>query len=243
MVSCADLAKRIDTLESQFQAKLDKALKELNAEYKKKLDDQGLGEHAKLKESVTFLSGQYDGMLVKQNELIAANKALRTKNELLERRVAELEQYSRQNNIEIKGVPTTKGEDCSAILKCMGDVIGCPVSPADIDTVHRVPTKSTENNIIARFCSRDKKNDFIRKARKAKLRTGQIGFSGTSDNAVYTNDHLTAENKKLFSGALALKKEHNWKFLWTENCRILARKSEDSRVFRITATSDLRIFS
>lgn len=242
MPTCAELAKKIEALESAFKEQLETAVKEFKAEARKTLDDKGLEEHAKLCESVKFLSAQYDNMCVKQNALIAENKALRAHNESLETRLAELEQYSRQNNIEIKGVPTTKGEDCTAILKRMGDAIGCTVTPADIDTVHRVPTKSAVNNIIARFCSRDKKNDFIRKARKARLRTGSIGFSESSDQAIYTNDHLTAENKKLFARALALKKEHQWKFLWTENCRILARKSEDTRVFRINTASDLSIF-
>lgn len=243
MPTCAELAQRITALESAFKEQLETAVNEVKAEVRKTLHDEGLEEHAKLCESVKFLSAQYDSMRVKQDALIAENKALRAHNESLETRLAELDQYSRQNNIEIKGVPSTKGEDCTAILKCMGDAIGCTVTPADIDTVHRVPTKSAESNIIARFCSRDKKNDFIRKARKARLRTSNIGFSESSDKAVYTNDHLTAGNKKLFSRALALKKEHQWKFLWTENCRILARKSEDSRVCRINTASDLSVFT
>lgn len=157
MPTCAELAKKIEALESAFKEQLETAVKEFKAEARKTLDDKGLEEHAKLCESVKFLSAQYDNMCVKQNALIAENKALRAHNESLETRLAEREQYSRQNNIEIKGVPTTKGEDCTAILKRMGDAIGCTVTPADIDTVHRVPTKSAVNNIIARFCSRDKK--------------------------------------------------------------------------------------
>lgn len=60
---------------------------------------------------------------------------------------------------------------------------------------------------------------------------------------VIVNEHLTFDNKKLFSKALALKKEHQWQFLWTDNCRIKARKSEDSKVFGIGTESDLRVFT
>ncbi|KAH7970569.1 hypothetical protein HPB49_010641 [Dermacentor silvarum] len=100
-----------------------------------------------------------------------------------------MEQRSRINNIDIKGVPAKKGEDCTAILRKMGDVIGCPSESAN----------------------------------------------------VYVNDHLTPENKRLFAQALSLKKEKHWKFLWVDNGRIKARKSEDSRVHVITNMQDLSV--
>ncbi|KAH7933881.1 hypothetical protein HPB49_018818 [Dermacentor silvarum] len=136
-------------------------------------------------------------MRAKQDELVAANRSLSAKNEALEKKVADLEQYSRLNNVEIKGVPVTQNEDCFSIVKTIGNAIGFPVSPSDLDVVHRVATKSKEKNIIARFCCREKKGEFVRRARKARLRTGQIGFSGSTDAAVFVNDHLTFENKRL----------------------------------------------
>lgn len=75
------------------------------------------------------------------------------------------------------------------------------------------------------------------------MRTSQLGLSGNSDNAVFVNDHLTINNKKLFSKALALKKEFKWRYLWTDKCRTEARKTEDSKVFSISSDSDLRVFA
>lgn len=243
MPTNAELAKKIEELEtlvtdlaSKFEAKtIDK--------------DVDVDEVADLQESVKFMSKQYDDMVKERDELVASNKALVAsnkelvaKNAALEKRVANLEQYSRLNNVEIKKVPVTKGENCAAILTAIGDAIDCPISSADLDAIHRVPTKSDDLNIIARFCCRDKKNDFVRKARKARLRTNQIGFSGEEHEPVYVNDHLTHENKILFAMALKLKKEHSWQFLWTDNCLIKARKTCDSKVYRISSEADLRIF-
>nr|XP_037289565.1 uncharacterized protein LOC119183358 [Rhipicephalus microplus] len=182
-------------------------------------------------------------MRVRQDELVTANRALSAKNEALEKKVADLEQYSRLNNVEIKGVPVTQNEDCLAIVKTIGNAIGCSVSPSDLDVVHRVATKSKEKNIIARFCCREKKGEFVRRARKARLRTGQSGFSGSTDAAVFVNDHLTVENKRLFSKALALKKEKSWQFLWTDNCQIKARQTSSSKVFILKSENDLRVFN
>lgn len=243
MPTCAELAKRIDSLESLLKGNIDDLVKDLATKMLKKFEEQGVGEHVKLAETVGFVSDQYDSLLAKNAELVAVNKELVARNAVLEKKVTDMEQYSRLNNIEIKGIPTTKGEDCKAILQCVAAAIDCPISTADIDTVHRVSTKSKEKNLIARFCSRDKKNEFVRKARKARLRTNQLGFAGDNDKPVFVNDHLTVENKRLFAKALNLKKEKQWQFLWTDNCQILARMNEDCKVSRIVTEADLRIFN
>lgn len=243
MPSNVELAKRLESLETKFENKLEDLVNDLTGRLLEKIKNRSIDEHGSLCDTVEFLSKEYDAIRARQDELIAANKALANENEALRKKLADLDQYSRMNNVEIKGVPSTQGEECAAILEQVGQAIGCPVSTDDIDCVHRVAAKSGEKNIIARFVCREKKNEFVKKARKARIHTSQIGFGNATDRAVYVNDHLTLENKKLFSRALALKKEKRWSFLWTENCQIKARKTNDSRVFRILADSDLRIFT
>lgn len=70
----------------------------------------------------------------------------------------------------------------------------------------------TKKNIIAHFCSPDKKQEFLSKARKAKLHTNDLGFPGPHHYPLYVNDHLTVENKRLFAKALSLKREKGWAF-------------------------------
>ncbi|KAH7979981.1 hypothetical protein HPB49_012420 [Dermacentor silvarum] len=240
MPTTAELAKKIASLEALLNDKLDTLIDDLMARINIKLENLRLGEHVSLCGSVQFMSKELDTMKLKQEELVTSNKALLSRNEALKKRVADLEQYSRMNNVEIKGIPTSQGEDCRAILKRIGDAIELPILTTDIDTAHRVASRSNEKSIIVRFCSSNKKNEFIRKARRARLRTG---FTGGTNIPIYVNDHLTIDNKKVFSKALALKKENKWKYLWTENCQIKARKTDDSKVYRIITESDLRIFT
>lgn len=215
MPSNAELAKSVEALQKEVQ---------------------------EMQNSFTLFNELYETMKTQQETLVKENKELSRKNEQLTQRVCELEQYSRMNNVEIKGIPTSQGEDCVAVLQKIGEKVGCTITSTDIDVVHRVPAKR-ESNIIARFCSRAKKAEFAAKAKKARLTTHCIGFSSNQDHPVYINDHLTPENKRLFAQALALKKEKKWQFLWVDNCRIKARKAPDSRVFRISKTSDLAIFT
>lgn len=195
-------------------------------------------EVVEMRKSLEMFNSLYEKMKLDQEALASENKALKKENEHFAKRLADSEQYSRINNIEIKGIPCTPGEDCNVILQKIGDKIGCPVTPSDIDVIHRVPAKK-DKNIIARFCLRTKKADFISKARKARLTTTDLDLPQTPSAPVFINEHLTPDNKRLFAQALALKKEKNWKFLWTDGCHIKARKTEDSRVCVIGSARDL----
>lgn len=193
-----------------------------------------------LEASAEHMNGLVEDLRTDNASLIAENKALKAQNTALSQKVAQMEQYSRISNVEIKGIPVTEGEDCAAIMQTIGDSIDCKLEPSDLDVVHRVATvKAGTKNLLARFCSRTKKAEFVSKARKAKLCLKDIGFAATADSPVYVNDHLTPENKALFSQALSLKKANNWKFLWTDNCQIKARKTTESKVLRITCEADL----
>lgn len=195
-------------------------------------------EIEEMKNSLSVFNTLYENMKQKQEQLTSENKVLKKENEQLSKRLAESEQYSRLNNIEIKGIPCTQGEDCSKILEKIGEAVGCTVTPADVDVVHRVPAKK-DTNIIARFCSRTKKTDFLRKARKARITTTALNFPKSEESKIFVNEHLTPDNKRLFAQALELKKEKEWKFLWTDNCRIKARQTEDSKVYVIASAADL----
>ncbi|KAH9384010.1 hypothetical protein HPB48_025993 [Haemaphysalis longicornis] len=169
-------------------------------------------EVIEMRKSLEMFSSLYKKMKQDQEALAKDNKGLKKENEHSAEMLADSEQYSRINNIQIKGIPCTEDEDCSDILEKIGDKIGCPVTPADIDVVHHVPAKK-DKNIIARFCLRTKKADFISKARKARLTTSDLDNPLTPAAPVFVNEHLTPDNKRLFAQALALKKEKNLKFL------------------------------
>lgn len=122
----------------------------------------------------------------------------------MSRRFEDLEQYQRSNNLEIKGIPLD-GEPV-AVLKKIGELIQEPVTEADIDVCHRVPTaKHDQTNIIVRFVRRTKRNAVIGKAKKVKITTTELGFQTSSP--VYINEHLTRQGKQLLGAAVQKKRE------------------------------------
>ncbi|KAH6925593.1 hypothetical protein HPB50_007895 [Hyalomma asiaticum] len=209
MPTCAELAKRLEKVEALSESKLDEVAERLLVKFQEKIrsvepDVVALkAELESLISSVTMLNSVIETIKSEYSTFASAYKDLMRKNEILSKKVAEMEQYSRANNVELKGVPYSQGEDCSAIIRTIASKVDCPISDSDIDIVHRVPTRAgSAKNIIARFCSRAKKQEFVNKARKARLTSRDLGFSGAHSNAVFINDHLTPENKRLFAKAL-----------------------------------------
>lgn len=169
-------------------------------------------------------------------DILQQNRELKSQNAKLARRLEELEQYQRSNNIEVKGVPL-EGEP-TTIIKKIGHLVAEEVDERDIDICHRVPTaRHDESNIIVRFVQRSKKNSLLAKARKMRLDTKMLGFDDSQP--VYVNEHLTRVGKQLLGAAIKKKKEVKWKFVWTNGGKIFARQNETSPILRIFSVDDL----
>lgn len=245
----ASLSEEFEQYKVAVDAKLEKLSASLDALKLALVDSKSAEikdlqrELNEMKLSMDFMNKTFEAVKAENATLVASNKSQAECSHRLSKKVAQVEQYSRLNNIEIRGVPVTQNENCSEILELIGEKVGCPVTPDDFDTVHRVPTHvKNQLNIIARFRSRDKRSSFLSEARKARLATSSLNFNDREDSPIFINEHLTPENKRLLGKARALKKDKNWMFVWTENCVIKARKTINSRVFRVLTDHDLAIF-
>lgn len=164
------------------------------------------------------------------------------------------EQQERINNIEITGLPVLKGENLMNTLNNISAKIGFPLKPYDIDYVHRVRRyvpKSVAGvgtdghvppptpNIIVRFIQRSRKNEMLAAVRARRgLTSADAGLNGPA-TPIFINDHLTPQNKLLYKQARLTAKEKGYKYVWLSECKILLRKSDNSKVVLISKESDL----
>lgn len=224
------------------------AIEELKKELK--------SEIAELKESTDFCSKSVDEFKTALNELKsfkaqlgqlnAANEQLRSENKELRsslensvNRIAELEQYSRLKNLEIKGVPVNTNENVQDVIKQITETLSVPLEMQDVDVCHRVPTKQpSQQHIVVQFTTRQKRDAVLYAAKKKRLTTGMIGIPGQT-SPIFVNEHLTLSNKLLLSETIKAKKGKSWKFVWTKNGKVYARKTENSRVVNIQNMSDI----
>ena len=213
----------------------------------------------KIEQSLSFLSDKYHDLLLKvlamedfNNELAKENKFLKesllssTNNiELMKQDLNNLEQYSRRECLEIRGIPVLPGEKTNEIVRKVGEVIGVPIESSDISTSHRLPanrnnSRNTEPAIIAKFIRRDIR-DQLYKARKnlRQITTRDIGILRTAERKIYIAESLTQANKKLFNKCLEFKKQQHYKFIWTVYGKIFLRKDVSSPSIGITHIRDI----
>ncbi|KAM7297946.1 uncharacterized protein ISCGN_023097 [Ixodes scapularis] len=153
-------------------------------------------------------------------------------------RLTHCEQYSRNGNIEIKGVEKRNQENLYDMLDKLGGAIGEPITCADIAACHRVPTRDAEkSNIIVQFMNRKKRDAVLGKSKKKRLINSDLGVP--SQAPIFVNEHLCATLKRILGMAVTKKRQCNWKFVWVQNGKILARKAEHAPIITIASEADL----
>ncbi|KAK8772441.1 hypothetical protein V5799_024317 [Amblyomma americanum] len=137
-------------------------------------------EFKELKSSMDFFSEQFDAMAKRCSKIEKENVSLKKENAALseecsqlrklvmnsEQRLTNLEQYSRNRNLELKGIPVVKDESLLDVLKQLEDVIQEPISEDDIDVCHLVPKKDGTCPNVVQFRTRGMHNTALEKARK-----------------------------------------------------------------------------
>ncbi|XP_070386667.1 uncharacterized protein [Dermacentor albipictus] len=243
----SDFAKVRDEMRHElklFREGLERDLRTENREFK--------NEQNNMAKSLEFAFHEINELKTKLVECTAKNAKLESENaalhakcsflentvQSLENRLVQTEQYSRKTNLEIQGVVKTENECLSDLLSKLGSTINEPIAASDLETCHRVPTRSGDRtNIIVQFKSRAKRDSVFHKARKMRLTNTDLGLEGSS--SVYVNEHLCPALKKLLAMAVKRKHAHHWKSVWSLNGKIFARRAEDTPVLHIRNESDV----
>lgn len=241
-----------ETLEKSLESLFDKKLGPLSAKVEEVLD------------SIQFLSAQYDEIVGKVNLLEEKTGKLETENQELKSHISylsdqllqqgdvinDMDQYSRRDCLEIHGIPLTSDEDTDNIVQKIGNLTNVVIKPEDISVSHRLRANNRTGMpshpppIIVKFVRRNIKEKLYwsRKNLQGKLTT-DLGLTRSVGNKIYINECLTSRNKHLFKQCLNLKKESNYKFIWTVSGKIFIRKDSNSPAVQIQNQRDLDIIS
>lgn len=240
-IVASEMSKIKDDISSQVQKVLALELKPIRDEINS------------LKSSVTYFNEQFESLSkrienvekgMKECKIASSNlSGLKSNVMKIEKNINNNDQWSRRSNIEIYGIPKKKNENLLDILKIICNRIQHNVDPgSEIDFITRVAPKQADSKkikpIVIRFLARYKKDDFLSRARKSKLKASDIGYTGCN-NSVYFNEHLTSFNKSLLRQTKSLAKEKQYAFVWVKNCAIFARRNDTSSVIAISDEQDL----
>ena len=183
-------------------------------------------------------------------KVIEENKILRIAIQEMDKKVEnynqsldDLEQYSRRECLEIRGIPLSDSEDTNEIVVELGKCMGLEIEEDDISVSHRIPNRRKDRKqnlaIIVKFVRRDSKDAYYKARNRLKdITTKDLGYD--QSNKIFINENLTERRKELFWECLKFKKQENYSFIWTINGRICLRKNQESRVNVINSKDDLR---
>lgn len=159
------------------------------------------------KVSVSF-NEKFELQEKKINNLEKEVKNLQTEIEEIREEKENMEQYSRRNNLRIFGVQEKETENTQEIVvKLIEEKLKYKINPEEIESCHRVSTKSTNKSrpILLKLTTNKTKNDIYYKKKALK---------GTK---ITIREDLTSHRKELVKTAV----EHfGSKTVWSQNGKI-----------------------
>lgn len=167
-----------------------------------------------------------------------------SKSPTLEERMDNLDQSSRQYNIELSNVPEKRAENLLLLIEKIGKCINVNIPQKEVVSIHRVPhmlsESKTPKNIIVKLSSSILRNNILSAFRLAKgLKSDQIGIGGTACK-IFLNEHLILSRKLLFREARETAKKCHYKHAWVRNANIFVRKTDTSPTLKISCHEDLK---
>lgn len=215
-----------------------------------------------IKKSLDFLSEEVSAVRTQQKNILALVdevKMLRMQNEekdkrlaYLESRVADLEQYTRINDIVITGLPIKPRSYARAVSAGSEGEPGCELDASSteqqvaaflqskgialdynqVEACHPLPRRNNNDKpaVILRFVNR--------KYKVALLKQGKM-LKGTD---VYINEHLTKTNADIARKARYLRRLKKIQSTWTRNCKIFIKLNgspEEAKVLMVRSIEEL----
>ena len=175
--------------------------------------------------------------------------------DMLERRIDDLEQYSRLEDLIITGLATkhrsyarataTGGgaaepggdESPAEELQTLEEQVvkffkssDMPLESKNIAACHTLPIKNRNSvpAIIVRFVNRKHKSELLRQAKKLK------------GSDVYLNEHLTKRNAEIAKQARTMKKAKKIQATWTRNCKVMIKLNGEPEEAKVIMIKDLK---
>lgn len=162
----------------------------------------------------------------------------------LKRDNRQQQQWARQLNVELVGIPESKDENLQDIVFRLAEHVGITLTANDIDNTTRVQPMNRDSkrprNIIIKMKQRKHKDNFIAGVRKHRgITSAAIGMPG-EPSKIYANDHLIPENKLLLKSCRNLASQNGFSYVWVKNGRIYVRRNDTCPAFLIDSEVDLR---
>ncbi|CAG4974280.1 unnamed protein product [Colias eurytheme] len=163
------------------------------------------------------------------------------------------------NDVEVSGIPEFDGESASHIAITLANKLGISLDERDIVYARRVGSKrrlTTDatnydldvNNRVRPLCisfsRRSLRDDFLKNARVRRgTTTTDLGLPNHDARRVHIHERLTQKNRVIFGKARSMGKALQWRYIWSREGRVFARRTDSSIIHRLQTEEDIdRVF-
>lgn len=157
-------------------------------------------------------------------------------------RIQDLEQRSRNCNLEISNVPETAKEDAVLIAVKIGQVLGIQNAKEQIQVAHRVMSKKSPKPLIVNLCSRSVRDQWLQAYRAKKMMFTDELNSHFTRQRVYINQHLAPHLKLLLGQVKSFARDNGIKYVWTRDNKIFVKQDDNHNIIKINTIDDLKQF-
>ncbi|KAL0884206.1 hypothetical protein ABMA27_016208 [Loxostege sticticalis] len=207
-----------------------------------------LTQNLDIKESISFISHQYEDMKIKVEQLEKERKADHGYISQLEEKLENMERLMCSSKIEIRNVPRKPGEnkdDLCAIVMEAGTTLNVKIQRTDLKDVYRAGKKDVPSAIVVDFLSVTTKENIINGAKQFnktykqnRLNTGHLKLGGPI-KPVYVSEKLTHKTQRIYFLSRNFAKDNNYKYCWTSYGKVFLRKADGSPQILVKQESDL----
>lgn len=170
----------------------------------------------------------------------------------LKRELLDHQQDRISNDVEIAGIPETKGEGITHIVLTVAKKLGVDLDERDIVSAERAgPVRAflegepvpRPRAIAVRLARRERRDALLSGARVRRgATTAEMSLPGP-ERPFYINERLTKANRTLFRKARECASRCGWRYVWTRNGKVYARYEQGKERHRLYSEEDIeRVF-
>lgn len=153
------------------------------------------------------------------------------------------------NDIEISGIPEENNESCCHVVLTIAQKLGVKLEERDLVSAERAgPVRRglTEDRspprprpLVARLARRAQRDQLLAAARvRRDATTAGLGLKSDA-RPLYVNERLTPTNRGLFYKARSESSRLQWKYVWTREGKLYARKAHGEPRHRLRSEADI----
>ena len=147
----------------------------------------------------------------------------------IEKAVTSVEQYTRRENFEISGIPTSIPHDQlkEKVLNIANTILERSqndlVTPKDVHACHRLKEENGQASVIVRMVNREDTIDILKAKKKLAEKSKDLGFQ----ERLYINENLCNGTKNIYAEARKLKNKGLVSSCWTYNGVVHFKKRDN----------------